>query len=426
MKKFVFILTFIGFLAIISKKHYAQEWSVIPVDSLLSVEKLYVCAGPSNVGHIVYQDNENHDLKMAKYNGSYFDFSTIDEEVWGGDNVLAFKPDGNPAVLYYEGATSSNLSYGCYDGSTWTIQETGIEAGSAIAGASMVFDASGNAHISFHKYSTEWELHYGYYDGTSWTSEMVVTGGVSSSIAIADDETLHIAFTTNGGKLKYAQKAVGGSWTTEDVSDANNSNQPQVVLKSDGNPCISFTHEETVKFAVWDGSAWEFTDIGGITAGSDEYVTMDMDNNDGAHFTLYGTYTLKYVYFDGTDIETTDLEMIASTDQYPNIDVGTDGSIHIVHGNVYRFLEGSGSGIQNQSGQVQFQKLRAYPNPCKDMLNVCSENPFQLLDITGRILYTSQEKPGRNQIINTTEFEKGMYILRTLKENSSAIKILIE
>ena len=353
IKSLVFCLFIFG---VFLQNTYADGWTSVKIDSLLDIENLVVTVNSSNQPYLIYEDATNHNLKIGVWNGNYFDFSIVDEDVWGGSYVIAFKPDGNPAVLYYEGPTSTDIKYGEFDGTSWTTTETGIFDGETKGGASLVIDNSGTPHICFEKYSTIWELYYASFDGTTWTSELIEEGlGGSNTIALGSDGTLHIASGS-----KYIKKASGGSWEIEEIENANVASRPFINLMSDGNPCIGYCDGDKVQFAHYDETSWQINEVGGIGYGSVGYVTMDLDGSDNAHYTLYRTYTLRHIKWDGTTAVETDIEMIESTGQNPNIASGSDGSVHIVYGNKY-VSKGTGTAVNMLAND--FLNVTTSPNP---------------------------------------------------------------
>ena len=114
--------------------HYATggslPWTLSTVDSAGSVGEFTSLAfGPDGQPAISYYDNANGDLEFARFNGSTWTLTTVDSAgSVGRDTSLAFGPDGQPAISYYDNATG-DLKFARFNGSTWTLttlDSTGI------------------------------------------------------------------------------------------------------------------------------------------------------------------------------------------------------------------------------------------------------------------------------------------------------------
>jgi hypothetical protein len=99
-----------------STLHYAQggslPWNLATVDSAGSVGSYTSLAfGPDGQPAISYFDSTNNDLKFARFNGSSWTSTTVDSAGSVGQYTsLAFGPDGQPAISYYD-QTNRNLKF---------------------------------------------------------------------------------------------------------------------------------------------------------------------------------------------------------------------------------------------------------------------------------------------------------------------------
>ncbi|MFC2086226.1 T9SS type A sorting domain-containing protein [Bacteroidota bacterium] len=420
---------------VFSQNGYAYEWTSIKIDSLVNIDELNVCVNNSNVGYFVYRNTDSHQLKVAKYNGTYFDFTVVDEDVWDGNNVMAFKPDGNPAILYYAGSVADyEISYASFDGTVWTTEEIGVSTGSGIGGANLDFDDAGNPHVCFQKYgSSHWQTNYAYRDGSTWNIEILAENeGNQSSLVIGDDGTVHIAYVNWDGMIKYASKSTGGNWVINEVTGGDVENIPSIKLNGAGYPVIGYYNDQKVKLAVYDGTTWTTIEITNAQFGAGELVSMDLDNNDNAHFTLYSTYTLKYAFYDGSNTTVTDIEQFISVDYNPKIAAGTNGSVHLVDVNKYFYL-GPVTNINKPT--FNQPEISVGPNPFINTLKISIENPSDLNpeitiynsigQVVKKAIAQSNNYNWNGTNNNNNEVENGLYfIVFELNKNRQTCKII--
>ena len=96
--------------------HYATggslPWTLSTVDSAGSVGEFTSLAfGPDGQPAISYYDNATGDLKFARFNGSTWTLTTLDSTGSVGlDTSLAFGPDGLPAISYRDN-TNADLKF---------------------------------------------------------------------------------------------------------------------------------------------------------------------------------------------------------------------------------------------------------------------------------------------------------------------------
>jgi hypothetical protein len=90
--------------------HYATggslPWSLTTVDSAGNVGMSTSLAfGPDGQPAISYYDASNLDLKFARFNGNSWSLTTVDSvDYVGYSTSLAFGPDGQPAIAYLDDA----------------------------------------------------------------------------------------------------------------------------------------------------------------------------------------------------------------------------------------------------------------------------------------------------------------------------------
>ena len=67
--------------------------------------------------------------------------------------------------------------------------------------------------------------------------------------------------------------------------------------------------------------------------------------------------------------------------------------------------------------------MMVYPNPAKDMLNITAENMRRITinNVLGQIVY-DQNVNSDNEIINMSQYEAGIYMVRIVTDNGIAVK----
>ena len=67
--------------------------------------------------------------------------------------------------------------------------------------------------------------------------------------------------------------------------------------------------------------------------------------------------------------------------------------------------------------------MMVYPNPAKDMLNITAENMRRITisNVLGQVVY-DRNVNSDNEIINMSQYEAGIYMVRIATENGIAVK----
>ena len=67
--------------------------------------------------------------------------------------------------------------------------------------------------------------------------------------------------------------------------------------------------------------------------------------------------------------------------------------------------------------------MMVYPNPAKDMLNITAENMRRITisNVLGQIVY-DREVNSDNEIINMSQYEAGIYMVRITTETGSVVR----
>ncbi len=165
---------------------------------------------------------------------------------------LAMKPDGNPAITYFDNNTQ-DLMYAERVNTTWSI-ETVVAAGDVGRFSSLAIDDAGTPHISFYENS---------------------------------DET--------SGIVRYATRA-GGSWVTEQVGVLDDvvmaftgaRRTTSLDLHPNGAPVVAFSDRSGVYLATRRSSGWVTTTV----ATEEDFapgqmVDLGIDDSGAPHLVTY-------------------------------------------------------------------------------------------------------------------------------------------
>lgn len=165
------------------------------------------------------------------------------------DNVgkyssLALDSGGAPRISYHD-VTNKALKFASFD-SEWTVSEVDQSEECGLD-TSLALDENDNAHISYYNFSGE--LKYMMKSVATWSLPQVVDssgavstpGGEGTSLAIADDGTVHISyFDFVNEDLKHAW-GTSGSWSIETVdSNGDVGSDSSLAIAPDGTVHITY------------------------------------------------------------------------------------------------------------------------------------------------------------------------------------------
>jgi len=150
---------------------------------------------------------------------------------------LAIKPDGEPALTYFDNNTQ-NLKYAERNDNAWSI-ETVVEAGDVGRFSSLAIDDEGTPHISFYENidETSGTVRYATRVGRTWVTEQV---GVLDDVVLAFTgarRTTSLALHPNGAPVIASSDQSGvfiatrtsSGWETSTVVSANDFVSGQMV-----------------------------------------------------------------------------------------------------------------------------------------------------------------------------------------------------
>ena len=259
-----------------------------------------------------------------------------------GSGELAIDSNNNPHIFYGYTVRSSDSEYfqGVYtiwNGSSWNSQNTPLEIKGAF---NLVLDSNNNPHLSYNRPSTTSinYLMYAWWTGSNWTIQTVTQerGGSRGFLALDSTGNPAIAYIVDAQHnnpdgtvglrlvLKYASWN-GSSWDIQTIDAQGNLgpfNSIYLALDKNNYPTIMYATEtdyqfpppngggyalSSVKFATWNGSAWNIQ-----TAFNDlsEYGNMVLDSKGYPHFIYRQNFpinnhlsnsTLSYASWNGSD-----------------------------------------------------------------------------------------------------------------------------
>ena len=172
--------------------------------------------------------------------------------------------------------------------------------------------------------------------------------GSGSSIAIADDGTIHVAYVDASAlDILYATYA-GGRWTTSTIDSAGSLGPTVSLALSGGSPRVAYRvtgaypDEHEIRIATRSGGGWSFEAArSGYDAGFAPTLAVDADGNAHVSVAGYSGYDVNYATDASGAWESTRI-----SNQWVNamgdVAVDADGAVHVVW-NEYSY-DGGGAG----------------------------------------------------------------------------------
>lgn len=166
--------------------------------------------------------------------------------------ALAVRPDGQPALTYYDTATSE-LRYATRTGDTWSIETVDAD-GDVGRYSSLAFDTAGTPHVAYYELQTN-----------------------------------------SGGAIRYATLTADG-WTVETI-DTLDQVRPgftgarriaAVAIDSAGIPQVTYSDEAGLHYAARTDAGWDTAQI--VTPGDSplgQLVSLAIDGSDRPHITFF-------------------------------------------------------------------------------------------------------------------------------------------
>ena len=180
--------------------------------------------------------------------------------------------------------------------------------------SSLKFDSQGYPHIAYSAYfwdPTKRERHYELkladFTGTSWEIE-AVDNGTAASLALDSEDKSHIAYAGEKGQLTYAWWN-GLNWIKQIVDSQSRrtlgfsaARSQYLALDSGNQPCIVYEVDSDIKFATNNRSSWNVsTLISNNTSRTNFRLgNLVLDSADKPHFSCILNNSVTYAVWNGS------------------------------------------------------------------------------------------------------------------------------
>jgi hypothetical protein len=200
--------------------------------------------------HVAFLVN-HYDLTYARLDASGWGVEPIgvaDENEYTA--AIALDSNDRPAVAFQ---ANYAIKLARFDGSAWeneTIFASAQGYGPTVAQQGLVFDSSDTPHVAagqeYYQSTTYGArvMHFRW-DGAAWQRSDLVEYGDNRisqpSIAISDDDVLHVSWLSYYDDLLHHARNATGTWMTEQASASGNCcDSSFVALASDGTPRVAY------------------------------------------------------------------------------------------------------------------------------------------------------------------------------------------
>lgn len=291
------------------------QWSITTVAEGYFYGPGDIDIGPDDVPWISYHDHQGSsfdprkgDAIAAVFRDGSWDVNAVRSNGHDGwDNRVFVDAQGNPHISAIDPREFGGVGvkYYGFNGTSWEVEDIGGPSISYAGGTSLALDDQGNPHIVYFNDRNN-ELHYAVKSAGTWSITTVDGGGAGlyPDIVLDADGTPHLSYIEGAESgdlvLKYAVLQ-DGAWQVTELDRTNAlvidknlggkgaRNLTSIVLDSEGNPIISYSDEDVMKVAYFDGAEWRTETI--ATAGDDPFAQIT-SLRVGADGTLYLAYAL--------------------------------------------------------------------------------------------------------------------------------------
>lgn len=219
------------------------------VDTKIGGGDLYssVAIDSDNHPHISYYVSDDQSLRYAYHDGSQWQISVIDHDVWGnGRTSLALNSRNEPCISHayrnWESGLPEELRYAHEAAGEWLTEA--VTAGEVVGQwASLTLDDADQPHISYQDGLNQ-NLIYVHLSGTTWISNVIDSDITpwrnGSSITLDSTGWTKVAYNNGAtGNLHYATWD-GTGWTTDTVSQDEPGYECSLALDSGDQPVVVY------------------------------------------------------------------------------------------------------------------------------------------------------------------------------------------
>jgi hypothetical protein len=281
-----------------------HTWSIGPVDTGdgQSVGKFCSLALDSyNRPHISYFDETNYYLKYAKWTGSTWSLTTIDN-LSGGYTSIVLDNLNNPHISYYD-YDLARLKYAYWNGTTWltkTVDSPSTGPGSVGEGSAIALDSNNRPQIVYRSTYPD-QLKFAKWTGTTWNIQVVDNVAVlDPSITLDYYDVPYISYyDVSSGNLIYTAWTIS-FWYKETVdASADVGRWSSIALDSIGIPHISYydVYWGDLKYAKMEpGIGWLIRTIDTVGDMGFGGTSLVLDSSDHVHISYNDAtnHNLKY------------------------------------------------------------------------------------------------------------------------------------
>ena len=284
---------------------------------------------------------ETFDVKLAAFTGDEWTFDTVDSDTWGHAS-LALDSHDRPHLCFRQSNLYAQgiLRYATWTGDAWAIETVDPTLG--LYGPSITVDASDRPHIAYGSGAyPDWSLKYARWTGSEWDLQEVDAEGYqireATSIALDSQGRAHISYTlccVEGlRQVKYAHWD-GSAWQIDAIALVDTPLSTSLALDSNDRPHIAYTMGATdgISFASKVGDEWE-SEL--ITTARIWYARLALGSDDEPRIAYYhaddGALVFALRQAGEWTIQVVDDDPSPSIriGRFPSIAVADDDSVHV-------------------------------------------------------------------------------------------------
>ena len=271
--------------------------------------------------HVSYYNISSTSLMYAKYNNSWA-IEEVDNTGTSGVYTSIVIDDQDMPHISYQ--SEAKLKYAKYNGSGWELTTIDDESTYLAYETSIELDTNYNPHIAYrvqnYTGSTyEYHVKYAHYNGTNWTTEDVKTSDRSNwnsysstgrdvSIALNSTNTVFITYYDDYWDDLYIANKTGNNWTTSKIADNAGGNERSASIIVDSTDSIHLAYYDRsgydLHYAFCQSSCELFTswihtlDIDSSSYNIGTYVSIALDSDNNPHIGYYDSAyaDLEYAY----------------------------------------------------------------------------------------------------------------------------------